>query len=160
MRVPAVLLLVAALALGSCGTEEEELLPTGEDALLLRQPKSAPVVVRGQVVSEGAPTVAYVSLHVGPPRELGDEVKVHDEVYTGSDGRFELRSDLAAGLRTLFFIYASYDLGYETDDYCAYIPLPLLRRENERWIDVKSGRRLPPLRIGSAVEGRHPLGDC
>jgi hypothetical protein len=141
-----VLASLAALAAGCGGGDEQPQRP----------PASAPVVVRGQVLVEGKPVVAHVSLHVGEARELED-VATEDEVDTAADGRFVLRSDESPRQPTSFFVYVNHSV--EFADFCDYIPLPLLHVRTGRWVKAADGRPLPPLAIRLPPD-HEPIASC
>ena len=143
-RLVAVAALVA-LAAGCGGGDEQQ----------QRAPTSAPVVVRGRVLVEGKPVVAHVSLHLGQARELED-VATEDGVDTAADGRFVLRSN-ESRQQTSFFVYVNHSV--EFADFCDYVPLPLLRVRNGRWVKAGDGRPLPPLTI-RLPPSHEPIGTC
>jgi hypothetical protein len=108
------------------------------------------------VLVERRPVVAHVSLHLGEARELED-VATEDEVDTAADGRFVLRSDESPRQPTSFFVYVNHSV--EFADFCDYIPLPLLRLRNGRWVKAADGRPLPPLTIELPPD-HEPIGTC
>lgn len=141
-----VLAALIALAAGCGGGDEQP----------QRAPASAPVVVRGQVLVEGKPVVARVSLHLGEARELED-VATEDELETAADGRFALRSNESPRQPTSFFVYVNHSV--EFADFCDYIPLPLVRVRTGRWVKAADGRPLPPLTIRLPPD-HEPIASC
>lgn len=105
---------------------------------------------------EGKTVVAHVSLHLGEARELAD-IATEDEVDTAADGRFVLRSNESPPGPTSFFVYVNHSV--EFADFCDYIPLPLLRLRNGRWVKAADGRPLPPLTIRLPPD-HEPIGTC
>jgi hypothetical protein len=93
-----------------------------------------------------APFFFYVALHSGAPQtpDKVPEFPVQD-VQTEDDGVFELSADTDDGPR--FYLLARVETA-KLERFCKVIPLPELKRlENDDWVDVRTGKRLPPVRI-------------
>jgi hypothetical protein len=93
-----------------------------------------------------APFFYYVALHAGAPRAPGQvpEFPVHD-VQTEDDGVFELSADTDDGPR--FYLLARVETA-KLERFCKVVPLPELERiENGDWVNVRTRKRLPPVRI-------------
>lgn len=92
------------------------------------------------------PFVRYVALYAGDvkPAEALPEFPLND-VQTNDDGVFELTPDREDGTR--FFLLARIETA-KLERYCKRIALPQARRRDDRhWVDAKTGKPLPPLRI-------------
>ncbi len=108
-------------------------------------------LVRGTVkvapeLRADAPFSRYVALY---PGELGAADALPDfpanDVQTGGDGVFQLSPNQEDG--TEFFILARVETA-KLERYCEEIALPLVRRlEDKSWVDAKTGKPLPRLRI-------------
>jgi hypothetical protein len=93
-----------------------------------------------------APFIRYVALYAGDvkPADALPDFPVND-VQTEDDGAFELTPDLEDGTR--FFLLARIETA-KLERFCKEVALPPVRRLDDRnWVDAKTGKPLPPLRI-------------
>lgn len=93
-----------------------------------------------------APFVRYVALYAGDvqPADALPSFPVND-IQPEADGAFELTPDLEDGTR--FFLLARIETA-KLERYCKLIALPPVRRVDDRnWVDAKTGKPLPPVRI-------------
>lgn len=93
-----------------------------------------------------APFVRYVALYAGEvkPADALPDFPLND-VQTEDDGVFELTPDREDGTR--FFLLARIETA-KIERYCKEIALPEARRLDDRnWVDAKTGKPLPPVRI-------------
>jgi hypothetical protein len=78
----------------------------------------------------------FVAIYRGDPRVPGAGTDPVAQGDTDADGRFILRADVSDDeMRDLYLYGGAY--GYEPA--CGYVELPPLRRDDERWVDARTG---------------------
>jgi hypothetical protein len=121
-----------------------------------------PVVVHGRVFDHAEPVwSATVSLYAGPLRSIyGGGVKRVYTTQSDDAGRFQLRAARGdeAPAATDFFVFVTHKASRTAFlEVCAYVALPRVTLGEvdgrDAWIDVTTGRQVPPLEIASASEG-------
>jgi hypothetical protein len=113
--------------------------------LALRNSSDEPVLVQGEAradirggLFEVTPPY-FVAVYRGDPNAPGAGTDPVTEGDTDADGGFVLRADLSEDeTRDLFLYVTAY--GYEPA--CGYVELPPLRRDEDRWVDARTGARL------------------
>ncbi len=91
-----------------------------------------------------------VYLHPGAPRRLTDADTPIDDDTPTAEGRRRFRLGAGPADGPKFFVHAVVELA-TFDEFCADAALPRLRfvesDGGERWLDARTGRPLPPLRL-------------